>query len=305
MKRKTWLILDANYLCWRAHHTTGGLSWRGKPTGVIYGFLRDIKTFQDLFATEYTVFCFDYSRKHLLRKVDFPAYKANRDQTELSEVQQEMFDDCHRQIRHLRNIILPELGYRNVLAVRGYEADDLIASVCGTLNSTNNEQIIIGADHDLYQLLSPNTIIYNPTKGIATTQESFGKEYGVTPSQWVDVKAIAGCSSDNIPGIKGIGEKTAAKFINGTLPAKSKAHKLIITNNQVWKKNKFLVKLPYPGTPTFKLRKDRVDEGKWKQLLNNLGIRSLSRGKEESNQKGNQKTSTKTKTQKPRKGFGL
>jgi DNA polymerase I len=269
---KTWLLIDSHYLCWRAHRTTGGLSHKGSITGIIYGFLRDIVTLKDLHNTQRFVFCFDSPRKDLLRRNDYPEYKAKRD---VKEVDDKLFREVGRQIQEIRKHILPELGFKNIFWEKGYEADDLIASVCQTLD-LNHDAVIVGADKDLYQLLGPKVCIYNPTQAKAITEKSFTEKYGVTPSQWVDVKAIAGCGTDNVPGIRGVGEVTAAKFINGKLSPQSAAFKAIVKGNTCWRENRRLVALPYEGTPVYQLQKDHIDFEAWDKVCKRLGIKSLT-----------------------------
>lgn len=268
---KTWLILDATYLCWRAFYSTGVLSHGDVPTGVIYGFLRDILTFQEDHGTDRIVFCFD--RGQLLRKRDYPGYKANRTK-QFNEESLQSAIQVKEQIRRLRTELLPQLGFVNVFSKSGYEADDIIASVCLNLPK-KDEGIIVGADYDLYQLLTDRILMWHPTSKKATTAESFSKEYGITPTQWINVKAIAGCSSDNVIGIKGVGEKTAAKFLNGSLKPSSKAWQLISANNHVWDSNRHLVKLPYAGCPVFPLQRDQIDRREWNKVLDSMGMKSL------------------------------
>jgi hypothetical protein len=261
--------------------------------------MREVLQLKDLHDTERFVFCFDHSRKHLLRRVAYPKYKCSRDHDDCSELEKEMYAEANRQIRHLRNVILPGLGYRNVLCEKGFEADDLVASVVGNL-SKKEEAIIVARDADYFQLLGPRCIIWNASKGKAITAQSFEQEYGITPSQWADVKAIAGCGSDDVEGIRGVGEKTAAAFLAGRLKPVSAKHILITLNHKIWKRNLPLVRLPYEGTPVFKLRKDKMDEKKWKRLCERLGFRSFLGGGRHGEEKAKEK-----KRKRSVKGFGI
>lgn len=274
MKRPL-LILDATYLCWRAQYTTGHLSYKGEPTGVIYGFLRDVVKLQDIHATNRIAFCFDYDRKSLLRKRIYPGYKSSRDSKVFTETEAQNYKNVQQQIIELREFVLGNLGFNNVFTEKGYEADDLIAAIVQQ-RQRKEEMIIVGGDHDLYQLLSPLVSIWNPSAGLMTTEDSFSKTYGITPTQWIDVKAIAGCSSDDVKGVKGIGELTAAKFLSGKLLAGSAKHTLIISNNKTWRHNIPIVKLPYVGTPVPELMKDDVSDLKWRRMLQRFGIRSIN-----------------------------
>ena len=268
-------MLDMNYLAWRAFYSTGTLSHGGQSTGVIFGVLRDLLEFKDTHNTKNFVFCFDYGK--LLRERDYPEYKAPRRQKEkeLDPEKLEAIIHLRQQLKLLRTEVLHDLGFKNVCYAKGYEADDIIASVCLSSIPIQDEVIIIGSDHDLYQLLSPRVMLWNPTTKKAVTEDSFSKEYGITPTQFIDVKAIAGCSGDNVIGIKGIGEKTAAKFLAGKLKATSATFDKIIQGNKVWRQNKCLVRLPYPGCPVFELEESWIKKQAWKEICDRLGMKSL------------------------------
>ncbi len=264
-KKQKWLLIDVSYLAWRAFYTTGQLSHDDMGTGVIFGILREVLYLQELFDTNYIAFCFDHGAN--LRRAQCATYKANR-------VIQEGFDEVKRQLKLLRTKILKEAGFHNICYDKGYEADDIIASICRDLQK-NQSAIVVSADHDLYQLLGSQVKIWNPQKKEMLTIEKFTEEWGMEPTAWVDVKCIAGCSSDNIAGIHGVGEKTAAKFLNGKLNANSKGFKSIVSGNSVWKKNRSLIQLPYPGVKKFVLRVNEVTPEKWNAVAKQLGMKTL------------------------------
>jgi DNA polymerase I len=264
---ETWLVLDCNYLCHRAGHVFPQLTHGGEPTGVLYGFFRDLVHLQIDHQCTNLVFCFDHGKAK--RKRLLPTYKAGRVK---SAEEQALRDKICGQIDLLREKYLPMLGYKNIFAEDGYEADDLIASV---VMNCPGEFIMVSADEDLYQLLAPGVMMWSPRKMDMMTWQGFEKEWGLTPTSWKDVKAMAGCSSDNIKGIPGIGNKTAAKWLNGTLPTHIKAYQLIVQFNKKWDKNLPLVTLPFPGTPKFKLRHDNIDEKVQRKVYRQLGIESL------------------------------
>ncbi len=270
-----WLLIDSNYLCWRAFHSMGELSHEGVRTGVLFGFFKEILTLTDLFLTQRVAFCFDSS--HSKRRDALACYKTTREDKYKNQTTEEK--EAHAQMRtqilRLRRHYLPALGYSNILHQKGYEADDLIASACASL-PTGRRAIIVSSDHDLYQLLSDQVIFYNPAKKASITKESFSKEFGIGPSQWPDCKAIAGCKTDDVPGIKGVGEKTAAKFLAGKLKQGSAAFDKIVRGNHIWRQNLPIVQLPFPGTETPQLRKDApVDPKKWDKVMEDLGMSSL------------------------------
>lgn len=268
---RTWLLLDCDYLCHRAFYSTGTLKFGDVLTGVVFGFLRDIVNFQQLFQTDDIAFCFDHGKS--LRVLEYPRYKSNRQQVEgTSEFNAKK--ELAFQIKQLRLDYLPSIGFRNVFWQNGYEADDVIASVCKNLTKRESA-VVISADHDLYQLLTDRVIIFNPHKKQTVTVKTFEDEWGLSPTQWVDIKSIAGCQTDCIAGVQGVGEKTAAKFITGSLKTSAKAFNAIVKGNAVWKRNRYLVQLPYPGTDRFELEDDKIKREDWTELTTRLGMKSL------------------------------
>ena len=221
---KKWLLLDAPYLCHRAKHSTGGLSYDNTPTGVIYGFLKSISHFQEFFNTPHVVFCWD--SKTSKREEIFPAYKANRKNKykDMNKAEVKFEKEFRWQMMQLRRKYLPTIGYKNVFVQKGYEADDIIASICLNL-SMLDEAVIISSDQDLYQLINSYTSFYNPIKRKVLTLQGFKKLYGIEPDLWGYIKILAGCPTDGVPGVKGVGTKTAIKYVIGTLKKNSKAYR--------------------------------------------------------------------------------
>lgn len=269
------LLIDTNYLCHRAYHAMGDLTHGGRGTGAIYGVLRDIVSLQDYFATGRCVFALDYGGRGHRHNI-LPSYKSSRRarHAEESEEDREARKDFRRQISCLRTQYLPEAGFRNVYAVEGYEADDIIASIAADVPD-HDEAVIIASDQDLWQCLRPNVWCWNPHKRRGYSIEKFREEWGIEPEQWPDVKALAGCSTDDVPGVPGVGEITAAKWLRGALGAHTAAATKIAAATEVYQRNLELVQLPFPGTPKFKLRKDKVTEEKWQALADSLGMRSI------------------------------
>lgn len=272
---KTYLVLDATYLCHRAFHAFPELRHGTDATGVLYGFFRELVTLKDTHNTSDFIFCFDYGRSK--RREAFNGYKAKRLQTTPFDIK----DGLHFQMDDLRTHYLPELGYRNIFFQSGYEADDVIASVIGGSNA-RDDMIIVSSDKDMYQLLMyPRVCIWNPAKKKAYTAASLKKQYGIDPVQWPYVKALAGCSSDDIPGCPGVGEITAAKYLTGKLKPSLKAWQAIEAwqkdHSEDIKRNLSLVKLPYPGTAQFTIREDEFTEDKWRAVCKKLGMKSLLR----------------------------
>lgn len=270
-----WLILDCNYLCWRAFYSTGALKFGKHQTGVVYGFLKEVRSLQDLFATQNIIFTFDVGKP--LRSSVYHAYKANREHKKASQTKAEKaaYQAMQDQVDQLRLDYLPGLGYRNVFWSDGYEADDIIAKLI--LDAAGLDScIIVTADADMYQLLGyEDVVLYNPQKKETTDEDAFQKMYGVPSSSWAQVKAIAGCVSDNIRGIQGVGEKTAIKFLQGTLVETTKTYKAIRDGTSLIKHNHKLVTLPFPKTPLHKIQVDDVTPKKWRVLADKLGMVTL------------------------------
>lgn len=234
--------------------------------------LRDIMNLQSLHNTPYIAFCFDHGVS--LRCANYPKYKSSRRDKIRSPEEQAAYEELRFQIRMLKTDYLKSVGFQNIFFQKGYEADDIIAGLCQGLHK-NQEAIIVSADHDMYQLLSDNVSIWNPNQKEMMTKHRFSQEWGIEPDLWIDVKSIAGCNSDEIDGIDGVGEKTAAKFLTGSLKEKTKAFRAIVAGNAIWNRNRQLVKLPYPGLKNHVLMVDAASPTKWDQLAKRLGIRSL------------------------------
>lgn len=271
----TWLVIDAHYLCHRAFYTMGELSFGEIKTGVIYGFLRTISDLKDSFGTDKVVFCFD--SKGSKRKELFKPYKERRHTKELTPEEQKAVAEFRKQISKLRDQYLPAIGYRNVFHVDGLESDDLIASVVRNSIGENDDAVIISADRDLWQLLDERVIMHNPDKRQTVTAASFSKEHGIPPAWWGRVLSLAGCKTDEVPGIPGIGKKTALSYLKGALKPTSKKYADIKSDagRKVVKRNKRLVILPFDGTPEFSLQKDALSMEGWQAVCAELGLKSI------------------------------
>lgn len=267
------LLIDVSNMAHRAFHTTGGLSFNGDMTGILYGIFRDIVEFRELFNASKIAFCFDGGHDH--RTKLYQKYKADRVERrqKMDEDELEARRELRKQVYRLRTSLLNDVGFRNIFWQEGYEADDIIAWIA---ENHWNDFVIVSTDQDLYQCLVENRItIWNPITKRTITEKSFTEKYGIVPMLWANVKAIAGCSGDNVPGIKGIGEKTAAKFMSGKLKPTSKAFIDIISNANKIDRNFSLVKLPFPGCGPFELEDDDVTPRTWDKMMDALGMRSL------------------------------
>lgn len=244
----TLLVVDSNCLGHISKHAMRGLSSGDKATGVIFGFLGQLLRLAIRFDTNWFVFAWD-SRKSWRKRV-YPQYKANRVRPGaiLEEIEERIL--AFKQFVELRQHVLPKMGFGPVLQRPGYEADDIIASV--VQNTQFGTNIVVSTDHDLYQLLDYCSI-YNPITKKIITKSGFVLENGIEPKSWATVKAVAGCFGDNVGGVLGVGDKTAIKFINGSLLGKTKAYKNITSREgqAIIERNRKLVTLPYPGLDAF------------------------------------------------------
>lgn len=279
--KQTLLILDVSFLCHRAFHVfkDKNISHEGQATDILFGVLRDIITFQEEFGTKLIAFCFD--SKSSLRKLYNPTYKSNRTiDEELPEGEQEVRSEYRRQVKLLKTKYLPEAGFKNIFFQSGYEADDAICSVVSNMPK-NYHAIVVSSDRDLFQLIDKRVSVYNPITKKMMTRKAFRDKYGIGPTQYADVLALAGCKTDTVTGIKGVGIKTAVKFLTGNLN-RGKVFLRITKNNKIWRKNLPLVKLPYAGCKIFEIVEDSVTSAKWNSVIEALGIKSLEMNEDSS-----------------------
>lgn len=268
-----WLILDVNYLCWRAFHSTGHLSYQDVRTGVIYGLLRDVVDLKQRLDANHLVFCFDsqYSKREQI----LPTYKSTRREQRKKDPEEKELArfEMIRQVQKLRKEYLRRIGFSNILIQKGYEADDMIAMAVDHVESRGHTSTIVSSDQDLFQLLSGSTRIWKPSKLI--TIQSFTQEYKISPREWHIVKAIAGCKTDDVPGVRGVGEKTAIKYVLGELEESSTKYQSIHSTRKFWRKNFDLVRLPFEGCRPVQLKPDSCTKEGWMGVLQELGIKSL------------------------------
>jgi DNA polymerase-1 len=275
-KKKTWLLIDVSCLAYRSFYGMRRLSHDDIPTTIVYSLLRDVLALQDRYDTHDIAFCFDGGYEH--RTAICPEYKQNRKHDVLDAEMEANRKELLVQIKALRETYLTQVGWKNVFYQPGYEADDILAWIVKNGNSLD-EHIIVSSDQDLWQLLSPNCLIHNPMTGKPLTAEKVLKDHFIDPVHWWKVKAIAGCTSDNIQGIQGVGEVFAVKFLTGKLPPDSSRYKKIKDGVSIIRRNKLLTKLPMAGCGPFELVDCMIDYRQWNKLLYDLGIHSLPKPK--------------------------
>lgn len=269
---KHWLLIDVNYLAHRAFYSTGTLSHNEVPTGVTYGVLAETLRVMDNFATSHVCFCFDHGKP--LRQKLLKAYKSSRTKKkrDMDDEQKKAYQAMLKQVDNLRLKLLPYLGFRNVFSEKGFEADDVIASLAQSIPAPHH-CIIVSNDSDLYQLITSRCYVWSPHKKQVMNLERFREQYGIEPSQWADVKAIAGDATDDVPGVPGVGEKTAIRYLRGDLKPGALMNKIVKQNR--WKENLPLVSLPFEGCPTFELSWDELDIRRWRKAMKKYGFTTL------------------------------
>jgi 5'-3' exonuclease len=177
---------------------------KGIPTNGVYGFVKHFLTAVSSFSPTHVAVCWDMGSK-TFRTEMFDGYKANRPEAPIELVPQ--FDLVKEVVEAFD---VPNIG------LEGYEADDCIGTIAKTA-SQEAEVLILTGDQDILQLLDDNISVILLQKGygnyLVHTTETFYEEKGITPKQMIDLKAFMGDTSDNYPGVKGIGEKTALKLL--------------------------------------------------------------------------------------------
>ena len=202
------MVIDGNSLINRAFYAFGGggaggeLSYSGVPTNATYGFLNMLFRSIDDIKPTHIIVAFDVKGK-TFRHEQYKDYKATR---------KGMPDELAVQLSDLKELLVT-MGIK-LIEKKGFEADDLI----GTLVSSNGfDSVILTADRDAFQLINKNTELHLTKTGVTNTdrwtQERVIQEYGIEPRQMIEVKALTGDTSDNVPGAKGIGEKTALELV--------------------------------------------------------------------------------------------
>lgn len=208
MPEKRLFLIDGNSLLYRSYYAIRRLSTsKGFPTNAIYGFLNMIRKIREKENPQYLGIVFD-AKGPTIRHKAFKEYKAHR---------KPMPEDLAIQLPVVKKII--KAMNIPVFEFESYEADDVLGSLARLASSQNMHTIIVTHDKDLLQLVDQSISIYNPAKELHLDEKKVKESFGVSPSQVVDVLALWGDPTDNVPGVPGVGEKTSKVLINefGTL----------------------------------------------------------------------------------------
>jgi DNA polymerase-1 len=208
-EEKTLYLIDAMSLAYRAHYifiSRPLINSKGQNTSAAYGFTNSLLKLIDDHSIEHAAVVFDEGEEDTFRTEIYEDYKANRDPPP-----EELLENLPYIKKIVRAMDIP------VLEMPKVEADDVIGTLARQAEEDGAEVVIVSPDKDFKQLLSEQVSIYKPAKGDQDfeilTDETFREEYGLDPVQFVDMLALWGDSSDNVPGVPNIGEKTSMKYL--------------------------------------------------------------------------------------------
>lgn len=207
MSKPQCFIFDGNSFMFRAHHSMPAFTTKkGFPTGAMTGFFNMVNSVITKFSPEKTIFTFDAKGKNFRHEI-FPEYKAHRPPTD---------PDLSAQFQPVKDIV-SAWGYP-ILCKEGVEADDVMGTLAKMAVAEGYQVVIVTSDKDMRQMVTEDILILDTkdadTKGKPYSAEGVIEKMGVPPEYVRDLLAIKGDSADNVPGVPGVGETTAAKWIN-------------------------------------------------------------------------------------------
>jgi DNA polymerase-1 len=254
------LAIDGNNVAFVANAISRLSTKNGFPTQGLFGFLKSLHHFASRFKPEKIFVAWDGGRSK--RRMEIcPEYKENR--KEKTPEQEMMFEELKMQFPVIKEAVL-HLGLTSIFGW-GVEGDDLIALLARKTAEMGKDIVIVSSDKDFLQLVNPQVSVYSATsrKVRHITHENMKEVYGLSPEQWLDFRALVGDSSDNIGGVKGVGEKTATDLLNayGSLenffegaPREKKLlkrHRAVLENAETIERNRRMMDLKTPAA-TFK-----------------------------------------------------
>lgn len=205
---KRLVVIDGKSVFYRGYYAMPNLTTKdGTPTGGVYGFATMALEVIKRLKPDYVTVAWDKPKTNIRSRVAlYPAYKGNRKPAP---------PDFYEQVPILHNL-LDALEWP-LYEIDDYEADDIMATFAHQATTQGIETFLITSDLDVLQLINSHTHIYTLKKGLSNIElfnvAYFEEKYGVGPHQWADVKSLKGDASDNIPGVAGVGEKTALQLI--------------------------------------------------------------------------------------------
>ncbi len=279
MKEEIYIVDGSSYI-YRAYHAITPLSnSKGMPTHAILGFVNMVKRLIREKNPKYLVIAFD-SRGPVFRNRLYDQYKANRPT---------MPEDLSIQIPFIKQFV--KAANISMLEEQDVEADDIIASMVKKFASGSRDIVIVSGDKDLLQLVSDKVVMWDPMKDKVMDQEAVKIKYGVSPDRLLDLFALIGDSSDNVPGVPGVGPKTAEKLIGdyGTLDGlymqveemkKSKLKERLLEHRDLAHLSRELIKLKsdvaIPELESYVLR--QADDQQLAEIYTELEFLNLLKG---------------------------
>lgn len=286
-----FLLVDAHALIYRAYYAIPNLTDpNGHLVNAVYGFSKMMLGAINYFEPEYAAVCFDH-KSETFRKQKYKEYKAQR---------AKMPDDLIPQIQIVKDVVqalnIPQFE------IPGFEADDLIGTVNCKVEDSHQDllTVIMTGDQDAFQLVDDNTHVFMPARAkqqgdMEYDADLVAKRLGLLPSQVVDYKALRGDTSDNIPGVRGIGPKTALQLLQrfdnlenlyqfldahpeGDAQLKGAVLSKLLTNRAEAFLSQDLARIDCGAPIDFELEKCRVttyDKKIVSQIFNDLGFKSL------------------------------
>ena len=208
MNKKKLILIDGNAIIHRAYHALPPFTTKkGELVNAVYGFSSTLLSVIAEFKPDYVVASFDLAGK-TFRHEKFEEYKATRVKGD---------DELYAQIPRVKEVV--EAFNIPIYEKAGFEADDVIGTIATQIKKNNSdiETIIVTGDMDTLQLVNDSTKVYTMRRGLSDSlmydEEKVFERYGLRPEQIIDYKSLRGDPSDNIPGVKGIGEKTAVTLL--------------------------------------------------------------------------------------------
>jgi DNA polymerase-1 len=200
--KETLYLVDGSSYIYRAYFAIRNLSSpAGHPTNAIYGFIQMLLKLLKDYKPQHLAVVFDAGRT-TFRTEMYPEYKANR---------AAMPDDLRIQMEPIREVV--RAFNITTLELKGYEADDIIGALAGRFAAQGGKVVVVTGDKDLMQIVTDHVTLLDTMKGKESRIAEVVERFGVGPELVIDILGLAGDSSDNIPGVPGIGEKTATKLI--------------------------------------------------------------------------------------------
>ncbi|MEZ6104763.1 MAG: 5'-3' exonuclease H3TH domain-containing protein [Pirellulaceae bacterium] len=201
---KNVYIVDAHAAIYQVFHALAAANMttpRGEPVGAVHGFLRDMLDLLEKRQPDYLFCAFDPPGDTFRHEL-YADYKANRES---------MPDDLRSQIAKIRHLL--DLFHLPIVEVSGYEADDVLATVARIVEELGGHCYVVSPDKDCRQLITQHVSLYNMRKALVYQSQQLVEDWGIRPDQVVDFQSLVGDSVDNVPGISGIGPKTATELL--------------------------------------------------------------------------------------------